>query len=151
MVKDEEAGPHRYLINRSAYRGLSHQYELTSFKLLFDLYDLLAREYRQRLMVARRWLESNGLVAPVADIGLQPHSPEWFSAMDNWDPVKAAVTRFVIDQEGRDDVCSICGDIPASDYRREKAFRPAGGPDTLRLCEDCLEIRKNMGEPFEAI
>jgi hypothetical protein len=112
MVKDEEAGPHRYLINRSAYRGLSHQHKLTSFKLLFDLYDLLAGEYRQRLMVARRWLEANGLVAPVGDIGRQPHSPEWFLAMDNRDPVKAAVTRFVIDQEGRDDVCSICSVAP---------------------------------------
>lgn len=71
--------------------------------------------------------------------------------MDNWDPVKAAVTRFVIDQEGRDDFCSICGDEPATDYRLEKAFRPAGGPDTLRLCDDCLEIRIGAGDPFEAI
>ena len=63
-MKDEEATPHRYLINRSAYRGLSHQYELTSFKLLFDLYDLLAGEYRQRMMVARRWLEANGVGCP---------------------------------------------------------------------------------------
>jgi hypothetical protein len=151
MVTDEEAGPHRYLTNRAAYRGLAHQYSLTFFKLLFELFDLLAAEHRQRLTVARRWLETNGLLTPVGDVVVQPHSSEWFSAMDNWDPVKAAVTRFVIDQEGRDDICSICGDEPAADYRLEKAFRPAGGPDTLRLCDDCLEIRKGIGEPFEAI
>lgn len=150
-LKDEEAGPHRYLINRSAFRGLSHQYKLASFTLLFDLYDLLAGEHHHRVTVARRWLETRGLVEPAIDIVLRPHSPEWFSAMEQWDPVKAAVTRFIVNDAGRDDVCSICGDDPASDYRLEKTLRPAGGPDTLRLCDDCLEIRKNMGEPFEAI
>jgi hypothetical protein len=71
--------------------------------------------------------------------------------MDQWDPVKAAMTRFVVGKAGRDDVCSVCGDDPASDYRLEKALRPAGGPDTLRLCDDCVGIRRNMGEHFEAI
>lgn len=151
MMKDEEAGPHRYLINRAAYRGLSHQHNLSSFTLLYELYDLLAAEYRHRLTVAMRWLETKGLLAPLPDVIIIPHSPAWFLAMDNWDPVKAAVTRFVIDQEGRDDVCSICGDEPAADYRLERAFRPAGGPDTLRLCDDCLEIRRHGGDPFELI
>jgi hypothetical protein len=151
MVKDEEAGPHRYLTNRAAYRGLFHQHSLTFFKLLFELFDLLAAEHRQRQMVARRWLEAKEMIAPAADVILRPHSPEWFVSMDGWDPVKAAVTRFVIEQEGRDDVCSVCGDDPAVDYRLEKAFRPPGGPDTLRLCDDCLEIRRSMGNPFEAM
>jgi hypothetical protein len=151
MVRDEKAGPHRYLINRAAYRSLSHQHNLRSFKLLFDLYDFLAAEYRQRLTVATRWLEANGLITPVADVVLRPHSPEWFLAMDNWDPVKAAVTRFVVDQAGREDICSVCGDDPATDYRIEKGFRPPGGPDTLRLCDDCLVIRRSSGDPFEAI
>ena len=59
--------------------------------------------------------------------------------------VKAAVTTFVIDQEGRDDVCSVCGDDPALDYRLEKPLRPAGGPDTLRLYDDCLEMMRSIG------
>jgi hypothetical protein len=41
----------------------------------------------------------------------------------------------------------VCGDDPAADYRLEKPFRPAAGPDTLKFREDCVEIRKNMGEP----
>jgi hypothetical protein len=150
-LKDEEAGPHRYIVNRGAYLGLFRQFELFSFKLLFDLYDLLAAEHRQRLAVARRWLEANRLMEPVAERILVPHSPEWFEAMQLWDPVKAAQTRYIVDDAGHTEVCSICGDDPAKDHRLEKPFRPAGGPDTLKLCEDCVEIRRDMGEPFEAI
>ena len=83
--------------------------------------------------------------------GIKPvdNSPEWFSAMEQWGPVKAAVTRFVVKDAGHDDVCSVCGDEPAANL--EKVLRAARGPDTLTLCDDCVKIRKNMGEPFEAI
>jgi hypothetical protein len=148
---DEESGASRYLINRGAYRSLSFQYKLTSFALFFELYDLLASLHRQRVAVARRWLEANGLIEPADDIVLVPHTPAWFASMEVWDPVKAAQTRYVIDNARRDDICSICGDDPASDYRLQKTFRPPGGPDTLRLCEDCVEIRKGMGDPFEPL
>jgi hypothetical protein len=74
-----------------------------------------------------------------------------FESMRVWDPVKAAQTRYIVVDAGHTEVCSICGDDPARDHRLEKPFRPAGGPDTLKLCEDCVEIRRSMGEPFEAI
>lgn len=150
-VEDDEVGPHRYVINRGVYRGLSYYYKLTWFKLLFDLYDLLAGEHRHRVRVARRWLETKNLVEPARDLVLLPHTKEWFAAMGLWDPVKLAQTKFMIDGAGSDDVCSVCGDDPAADYRLEKPFRAAAGPDTLRLCEDCLQIRKDMSEPFEAM
>lgn len=148
---EEESGPNRYVINRGAYRSLSFQFKLTSFALLFELYDLLVSLHRQRVAVARRWLEAKGLAEPVSDIVLIPHTPEWFASMEVWDPVKAVQTRYVISDASRDDVCSVCGDDPAADYRLEKMFRPPGGPDTLRLCEDCVVIRKNMGDPFEPL
>jgi hypothetical protein len=148
---EDEAGPNRYVVNRGAYRGLSFQHKLTSFELLFELYDFLASLHRQRVAVARRWLEANGLIEPARDIVLIPHTAEWFASMEVWDPVKAVQTRYVINDAGRGDICSICGDDPATDYRLEKMFRPPGGPDTLRLCEDCVEIRKNMGDPFEPL
>jgi hypothetical protein len=148
---EEEFGPNRYVINRGAYRSLSFQFKLTSFALLFELYDFLASLHRQRVAVARRWLEANGLIEPAHEVVLIPHTPEWFASMEVWDPVKAVQTRYVISDAGRDDVCSVCGDDPAADYRLEKMFRPPGGPDTLRLCEDCVEIRKNMGDPFEPL
>jgi hypothetical protein len=82
---------------------------------------------------------------------LLPYSPEWFAAMRLCDPVKAAQTKFDVEDTGREEVRSICGDDPARDNRLEKSLLPAGGADTPRLCEDCLDIRRAMGEPFEAI
>jgi hypothetical protein len=58
------------------------------------------------------------------------------------------MTRKIIELTGRTDVCSICGDDPASDYRLAEERRPAGGADTLRLCDDCVGIRREAGEPF---
>ncbi|MEA2895264.1 MAG: hypothetical protein QOJ84_879 [Bradyrhizobium sp.] len=150
-LKEEEGADHRYVVNRGGYKGANFHYKLKTFGLLFELYDLLASGHRQRIAVARRWLEANGLAAPEADHILTPHSPEWFAALHRWDPVQAAQTKFVVDHEGRTDVCSICGDDPAKDYRLEKPFRAAGGVDTLRLCDDCVVIRKGMGEPYQAI
>jgi len=150
-VKDEEAGPNRYLVNRGQCAALAKYYGLSSFRTLLDLYDLLAALHRQRIVVARRWLESNGLIAPSVPVVLVPHSPEWFEAMELWEPPKAAQTRAMVDHAGSDDVCSVCGDEPAFICRLAEGFRPAGGPDTLRLCEDCLEIRRASGDPFVQI
>ena len=49
---------------------------------MFDLYDLLAGEYRHRVRVARRWLEANQLIQPEPDQVLLPHTKEWFAAME---------------------------------------------------------------------
>jgi hypothetical protein len=49
---------------------------------------------------------------------------------------------------GSADVCSIWGDDPAKDYRLEEGHRPRERADTLRLCDDCVEIRRSMGDPF---
>lgn len=76
---ENEAGPHRYLANRGAFKGLFHRFGLASFKLLFGLYDILAAEQQQRRTVARGWLEINGLIEPIRDHVLVPHSPEWLS------------------------------------------------------------------------
>src|SRR6266850_4950383 len=125
-LKDEELGPNRYLIHRGQFAGLSKQFKLASFETLFELFDLLAAIHRQRIVVATRWLQSNNLLAPTVDNVLVPHSPEWFAAQQLWDPPKAAQTKFMIEAAGREDVCSVCGDDPAQDYRLEKASRPAG-------------------------
>jgi permuted papain-like amidase YaeF/Yiix C92 family enzyme len=148
-LKDEEGGPNRYIVNRGQCAGLYKQFGLSSFQALLELFDLLAARHRQRIVVATRWLQSNNLLAPIPDKILVPHSPEWFAAQQLWDPFKAAQTKSIIGAAGREDVCSVCGDDPAQDYRLEKAFRPAGGVDTLRLCDDCLTIRRASGDPFE--
>ncbi|VIO70474.1 hypothetical protein CI1B_31280 [Bradyrhizobium ivorense] len=151
IVEDDANGPHRYVVNRGAFKGLHHRFSLATFKLFFELYDLLSSEHRQRVTVARRWLEANGLIAPAIERFHVPHTSEWFATLHQWDPVQAAQTKFVVDDAGREDVCSICGDDPADDYRLAKPFRPAGTTGTLRLCDDCLEIRRAMGEPYEKL
>jgi hypothetical protein len=63
------------------------------------------------------------------------------------------MTRKIIELTGRADVCSICGDDPASDYRLAEEHRPAGGADTLRLCDDCVStvLGSNRHHKTEAV
>lgn len=82
-------------------------------------------------------------------LGLKPHTPEWFSALEKVAPHQAEQTRAVIRLAGRDDVCSICGDVDSADYKIVSEQSAPGVIDTLRLCGDCLKIRKEMqGELF---
>ena len=148
VLADEQAGPNRYVVNRGVYAQFSKLFGLRTFQTLMELYDLLATFHCTRVDVATKWLEENGLLAPAAERILRPHTPEWFAALEVWNPPQAAMTRMAIEAAGSPDVCSICGDDPARDYRLEEAYRPSGGVDTLRLCDDCLKIRRDGGEPY---
>jgi hypothetical protein len=80
---------------------------------------------------------------------LKPHSPEWFSALEKINPVQAAQTRQILSLAGRDDACSVCGDEEAADYKLVSEQTTFGVISSLRLCEDCLNIRRGMyGEKF---
>jgi hypothetical protein len=80
---------------------------------------------------------------------LKPHSPEWFAALKKVNPNQAAQTKQILSLAGRDDVCSICGDVPATDYRLAGAQPTSGSVATLRLCKDCIGIRRTkFGEDF---
>ncbi len=136
VLANEDAGPNRYIVNRGAYTLLARQYDLHFFRVMAELHDLLATLHRRRVDIAAEWLKANGHLVTSAKPHLTPHSPEWFAALQQWDPAKAMMTRKVVELAGRTDVCSICGDDPASDYLLEEEHRPAGGPDTLRLCDD---------------
>lgn len=151
VLENEDGGPNRYVVNRGGYLLFSRQYDLQFFQVMAALYEQLAALHRQRVDVVAKWLEANGHLARPAPSHLTPHTPEWFAALEQWDPPKAMMTRKIIELTGRTDVCSICGDDPASDYRLEEEHRPAGGADTLRLCEDCVRIRRASGEPFTVL
>lgn len=77
----------------------------------------------------------------------KPHSPEWFEALAAFNPMQAAMTKQMIAMSGRDDVCSVCGDDPAIDYKLNGSL-PEKAVGTLRLCDDCHEIRGMAGEQF---
>jgi Permuted papain-like amidase enzyme, YaeF/YiiX, C92 family len=151
VLENEDAGPNRYIANRGAYLLFSQEYGLRFFRVMAELYEHLTALHRQRVDVASKWLEANGLLARPVLPPLKPHTTEWFVALEQWDPPKAMMTREIIELVGRSDVCSICGDDPASDYRLAEECRPAGGPDTLRLCDDCVGIRRKAGEPFVSL
>ena len=71
----------------------------------------------------------------------KPHTPEWFRAMEAFDPVKAEITKDVIATFGRMDVCSVCGEDPADDYQIIDSFMQSNAVATIRLCDDCLRFR----------
>lgn len=80
---------------------------------------------------------------------LRPHSKEWFEALEKQNPNQAAQTKQIISIAGSEEVCSICGDDDANNYKLEGTQAMPGAAITLRLCDDCLSIRKNMhGECF---
>jgi hypothetical protein len=80
----------------------------------------------------------------------KPHSIEWFRDLAKSDPRQAAHTRQIIERAGREDVCSVCGDDPSKDYKIVKPQPHADAVATLRLCNDCLDIRVGRGEEFVA-
>ncbi|MER9858474.1 MULTISPECIES: hypothetical protein [unclassified Mesorhizobium] len=76
---------------------------------------------------------------------IEPHSAYWFSIVDRVEPKLAAISRHAIEAEGRTNVCSACGDEPTLDYRLVNSAETMPGVPSLRLCEDCIEIRRGMG------
>lgn len=147
-LSSDGAGPHRYVANRGGYVRLSRQFRLRTFEAMKNLYDQLAALHQRRIEVAAEWLAAHGYLDLPQVPCLRPHTSEWFAALEVWDPYQASHTREIIRMAGSRDVCSVCGDFPATAYRLEACHRPPSGVDTLRLCDDCLAIRKRDGEPF---
>jgi len=82
----------------------------------------------------------------------KPHTKEWFAALEKVNPNQAAHTRQIIGLAGRDDVCSICGDVESADYKVASEQTLPGAINTLRLCADCVKIRKQVeGEIFHPL
>lgn len=79
-----------------------------------------------------------------------PHSEAWFEELLRRDPRRFGQTRAIIDIAGGDtEICGICGDKPAFDYRLTKPKWWKGWP--MRLCPDCREIREHQWEEPLAI
>lgn len=82
----------------------------------------------------------------------KPHSPEWFAALEAFNPVQAQKTRAVLELVGREDVCSVCGDEPANDYKLIGEEIPDDAVGSIRLCDDCKRIRSQQyGEQYAAL
>jgi len=151
IISGEDDGPNRFVVNHGGYALLSKQFGQRYFTIMMELHGVLAELHRKRVEVATAWLQAYGLLSATEASPLRPHTREWFDALEIWNPPQAMMTRAAIAAAGKPDVCSICGDDPALDYRLEKNHRPPGGVDTFRLCDDCLKIRRELGEPFIAL
>lgn len=150
-LRNKDGGSNRYIINRGVYLSFARQYGLRFFQMILDLYEHLATLHCKRIETATRWLEDNGYLHRTAPVPLMPHTAKWFAALEQWDPTQAMMTREIIKLCGRSDVCSVCGDDPAKDYRLTEGDRPPSGVDTLRLCDGCVIIRAASGESFEPL
>jgi hypothetical protein len=83
---------------------------------------------------------------------LIPHTPKWCKALEFLNPMQAAMTKRIIELAGKPEVCSICGDYPATDY---KVVGVRFGPSTdatIPLCNDCRDIRREtQGQSYEPL
>jgi hypothetical protein len=75
---------------------------------------------------------------------LRPHTAEWFKALETANPRKAAHTKHILLFAGSDAVCSICGDEANRDYELVNAEAALGPVSTMRLCDDCVDIRRTV-------
>ena len=83
---------------------------------------------------------------------LKPHTKEWFAALKKVNPQQAAQTEQIIGLAGSSAVCSVCGDKESRDYQILKMKFDRDVVATIRLCDDCREIRKmGMGEDYAPI
>jgi hypothetical protein len=80
---------------------------------------------------------------------LIPHSSEWFEKLTLQNAHQAMLTGVLIKAAGHDNICSICGDDPASDYVLVDPVPAEGEVSSLRLCTVCRDIRGMQGELFE--
>ena len=79
-----------------------------------------------------------------------PHSELWFSIVDRVEPKLGAIARISMSRERSSEVCSSCGD-PARDYRLVNGAETMPGVPSLRLCNDCVGIRREGGEMLEPL
>ena len=78
----------------------------------------------------------------------KPHADEWFEVLSRFNPPQALQPRMVIERAGQADVCSVCGDMPSNDYQVSEDGLAPNAVATIRLCGDCVWIRRAMDEDW---
>ncbi len=151
-VQEAHRGGVRFAVNLEHYRQRHRVSPRQSWRLLIALYETLVSNDHARREVARAWL----VKAYPADLELhmeriEPHSEMWFSIVDRVEPRLGALARIMIENEKSTMVCSSCGDEPITDYRIANAAKAMPGVPSLRLCDDCVEIRRGFGEQLEPL
>lgn len=150
-IREYYSGGVRFSANLAHYEASQQESPRETVGLLIDLYQTLVRDHERRVETARQWLAKH--FPEDVDQHLErivPHTPLWFSIVDRVEPRLGAIARMSISSEQSVEVCSSCGD-PANDYRIANAAEAMPGVPALRLCDDCVVIRRGFGEILEAM
>ncbi|AGS24384.1 YiiX/YebB-like N1pC/P60 family cysteine hydrolase [Rhizobium etli] len=145
-VSEAYSGGVRFSISLIQLQMLENQHGGQSFRMLVDLYETLVLNDQIRREVAFAWLLKHypeDLKKHLEQI--EPHSAYWYSIVDRVEPKLAVLSRMVVTAEDSPEVCSSCGDRPAMSYRLANGAQTMPGVPSLRLCCDCIEIRRGMG------
>ncbi|EXS71102.1 YiiX/YebB-like N1pC/P60 family cysteine hydrolase [Sphingobium sp. Ant17] len=150
-VREFHTGGLRFAVNLLHYqRALEANRRKTTAQLVM-LYQQLVVNDQTRRDVALAWLKRHHPEEAARHLQrIPPHSDLWFSIVDRVEPRLGAISRISIQRMGSPDVCSACGD-PADDYRLVNAAEAMPGVPSLRLCSDCVRIRRGGGEILEPI
>jgi hypothetical protein len=146
-VSEAYSGGARYGANLALYLDAHKTVKRETFQLLITLYETLVRNDELRTEVAQAWLETyfpDDLAKHMERV--EPHSPQWFDIVDRVQPLLGVGARAAIASEKSVFVCVICGDEPIRDYRLRNQGTPFKGVPSLRLCEDCVAIRRASGD-----
>lgn len=149
VIAEEDSGDYHWAATLAHHQMSQRLVPRQTTFLLATLYKQLVELAELRRNVARAWLAHHhpGDIATFAE-AVRPHSSLWFYLVDQVDPSVTAMARAAIAAEGHDEVCSVCGDPPA-DYRLANRAATLPGVPSLRLCDDCVAIRRNMGQILE--
>lgn len=150
-IREAYSGGVRFAVNLTQYEAMQQSHNLETLKILIELYAILVQQHERRIETARTWLLRHfpGDVQRHME-RVVPHTSLWFSIIDRVEPRLGAIARISIQREQSEQVCSSCGD-PANDYRLVNAAEAMPGVPSLRLCTDCVEIRRGFGEQLEAL
>jgi hypothetical protein len=149
-ISEAYSGGIRFAVNLVYYQAAQKAAKRETLGLLVDLYETLVRNDQNRREVARAWL----LKLYPEDVKrhmerVEPHSDLWFSIVDRVEPRLGVIARAAIGTQRSKEVCSSCGDEPVCDYRIANSAEAMPGVPSLRLCDDCLSIRRGFGENLD--
>jgi hypothetical protein len=75
---------------------------------------------------------------------IEPHTEQWFTALEAEEPGVARQIRELLLSAGRADACSLCGSVPARDYWVVARPTDPTPVPTLRVCEQCVSVREGV-------
>ncbi len=145
-IREFHTGGLRFAVNLAHYERSQLAGGRQTTSQLVQLYRRLVQNDRARRETALTWLrrrfpdDAKRYLERIA-----PHSELWFSIIDRVEPRLGMIARMNIEASGDTSGCSACGD-PADDYLLVNSADTMPGVPSLRLCSDCVVIRRSGGE-----